>query len=272
MIFTVVPCSGQHIEEIRKKLFPDFDRVQWSQQYTMERDYTPVDYSSWESAPKAQDFYDAFIGYHILERFLRKRNNEITAKFDETAKTAFWNAHRKWEKDLKASCEHIWKPEQLGYSGMVLNYLYCLSSGFRVRVDNLGGGIPPNVKLDASAGWNTHILGSDQKAYTGAALTRPGGGVYLYSDTVSIEGKQGTMKLYFKNEKMYSIELQFESRYDALIETHLVGKFGSYSETDSDPVLQSFMHLWRGKEISLVMNSNGFGRTIILINFRKVKP
>jgi hypothetical protein len=38
-------CYGQHIEEIRKKLYPSFDRVQWSQQYTMEQDFTPVDYS-----------------------------------------------------------------------------------------------------------------------------------------------------------------------------------------------------------------------------------
>jgi hypothetical protein len=121
--------------------------------------------------------------------------------------------------------------------------------------------------LDASLGWESYKLGSELKSFAG--LTGKGTNSkyssYAPSDSVTIDGNRGVVRLDFAGSKLATILLQFDKcRCEVKILNHLKQKFGAPSRQESDLIMESSSYSWKGKQISLVLFSSSDDLTITI--------
>jgi hypothetical protein len=248
---------GQHVEEIRAKLYRDFDPVKWRGNNSHEEDYIPVDYSEWDVSPKADEFYEAFEGYYILTYFLSKRNSEIKLELDEKGKIAYMNAHQKWMLAMDRQCNEVWKSNELGYSMMVLNYLYCVNLKTRLRVDSLGGGIPPNKKLDELASIEKYKIGNDRSLYLDLIPEdeKDKYKTFIAMEKVMISGVSGIVKVTFHDNKLSSLEIVFKKcSCESKLYDYANEVYGKHRTSSHDPITLSGTYFWKGASVGLRLN------------------
>lgn len=254
LLVTTVSVRGQHMTEIKNTLYPKFNAEEWMREDRLTEDYKPIDFSLGDEAPNAFDYENSFKGYYTLEGFLRKRNREIMNQLDAKGKAAFSAGTQRWRQKRDAQCNAVWKMEKVEYSQSVMDYMYCMSAMTRVRLDSLGGGIPPNKKVDQFSGAKPFLMDADLNEFSDLVATGESKSLKFFKpkDQVTMMGQKADVRLGFINGKLSDIKIDFGKCYcETKVMNETVREIGKHTTSTYDPILLYSTYTWEGSKIYL---------------------
>lgn len=258
-LFTTIYASGQHMHEIKNALYPRFNPEQWMAEDRLKEDYQPVDFSLSDAAPNAFDYEDAFKGYYTLEGFLRKRNRELRNQLDEPGKATFSTSHRSWVQKRDRQCNAIWKEQKVGYNQSVMDYLYCMNSLTRTRLDSLRGGIPLNKKVDQFSGAKPFLMDADLNQFSDLVANGELQELKFFKpkNEVVIMGRKANVRLGFLKSKLADIKIDFgKCHCESKVMEEIVNELGTHTSSTYDPILSYSSFTWKGPRTNLRLIDN----------------
>jgi hypothetical protein len=230
--------------------------------YIPDQDFDPVDFRDWEVNVPADYYYDAYQGYYILEHRLRKRISELSDQMDEKSREDFINAQKKWDQDRHRICDTLWEEQKmrLGHTKL-LEYLYCLNSTAKNRLEAFGDTTPAKEKLENYHGFGRYIIGKDVSAYQQDLLFVKENvelkyKVYTTAEKIQMAGQDGTLRLYVTGNVLTGITIQFKSCGNALSDW-VTNLYGRPVRADYNFITEEIYYKWQGKTIELILNCTG---------------
>jgi hypothetical protein len=265
LILTANVCPGQHMDDIRKKLYPKFSVADFESRFKLNPfDYDPTNPDSMEVNPKWYDYEEAFEGFHVIDFYYKQRRRELLAS-SGAEKEKISHELDAWMEKTHAECNKIWKAEENGYRLMTLQYMYCLTSKLKDKVKSMGGGFPANLLLDKQPTLDQYKIGSPRSAFSDLVeLATEENQIYFTpKDSAQIAGIKGEAKLRFHNDKLHSVNLRFECCATAIL-NYLQKSFGGHTLKSSDPITTYEYRHWRGNQYALTAHYYGDSNTLSL--------